>query len=245
MEPIQPKQTLNVPVAIIVAGILIAGAIFITKNPGVQPVNNIAEAPEKQLPPVTADDHILGNPNASLYIIEYSDTSCPFCKLFHGTMKRIMDEYGKTGEVAWVYRHFPLDKPNAEGFVLHPNAGKEAQALECAAELGGNDVFWKYTDRLYEITPSVTSKTPQGLDTAELPRIASYAGLNVNDFNTCLSSGKFAKKVEASYYDGLAAGVAGTPFSFIITKGGKSVPVNGAESYAQVKNAIETLLREE
>lgn len=112
-----------------------------------------------------SDDHVLGNPNADVLIIEYSDTECPFCKQFHETMHQVMDQYGKDGKVAWVYRHSPIDQ-------LHPKARKEAEALECANEQGGNDAFWKYADKLFEITPS-----NNGLDAAQLPVIAAMIGL--------------------------------------------------------------------
>src|SRR3990172_9010082 len=91
-------------------------------------------------------DHIRGDPAAPVTLVEYSDFECPFCKRFHGTVKKLVDESG--GRVRWVFRHFPLDD-------LHPvKARKEAVASECAAELGGNDAFWKFADRFFELTPS-------------------------------------------------------------------------------------------
>ncbi|MFA4890543.1 MAG: thioredoxin domain-containing protein [Candidatus Paceibacterota bacterium] len=230
------KQNLAVPIAIVIAGILIAGAVF--WNAKKQPVNNNAD----QIPPkdnqaisgpkeVSADDHILGNPDAQLAIVEFSDTECPYCKKFHQTMNQIMDDYGKTGKVKWIYRHFPLD-------ALHDKARKEAEATECAADLGGNEKFWAYINRLYEITPS-----SNGLDLAELPKIAEYVGLDKKSFESCLSSGKFASKVEASYQDGISSGVEGTPYSVIInSKDGKKYPISGALPYQQVKIAIDQLL---
>lgn len=104
--------------------------------------------------PVTPNEHIKGNPNAEVFVIEYSDPECPFCKRFHETMKSVMQEYGDTGKVAWVYRHFPLD-------ALHTKARKEAEAFECAAELGGNVKFWEYADKLFEITPSNDGLDPK------------------------------------------------------------------------------------
>lgn len=102
---------------------------------------------------VTEKDHIAGNPQADLIIIEYSDPECPFCKRFHETMVQAMDEYGKQGKVAWVYRHFPLD-------AIHSKARHEAEAIECAGELGGNDKFWEYVNTLYKITPSNNQLDP-------------------------------------------------------------------------------------
>lgn len=105
------------------------------------------------LDPVTEKDHITGNPQADLIIVEYSDPECPFCKRFHETMMQAMDEYGKQGKVAWVYRHFPLD-------AIHSKARHEAEAIECAGELGGNEKLWEYVNTLYKITPSNNQLDP-------------------------------------------------------------------------------------
>lgn len=225
-------QKLSIPLAIVVAGALIAGALYFSGGK--------SDAPTAQLPgavsaegmrTVDTNDHILGNPKAELVIVEYSDTECPFCKQFHNTMKRIMDTYGKDGKVAWVYRHFPIDQ-------LHPKARKQAEATECAAEQGGNEAFWAYTNMLYDITPS-----NNGLQDSQLPVIAKDVGLDVNAFNTCLSSGRFANKVEADYQDGLKAGARGTPYSLIIaTKDGTKIPINGAQPYDSLKETIDLLL---
>jgi protein-disulfide isomerase len=239
MEPIQEPQTkirnsssaLNIPTAIIIAGAIIAIALIYTKGPAtIKPA--IKNSPEQQMRPVTAADHILGNPNAKVKIVEYSDPSCPFCKVFHNTMRKVMTDYGTTGNLAWVYRNFPLDKPDANGNVLHKNAAKESQAFECAASLGGNEKFWTYTNRLYEITPAVTGSTPNGLDPKELPNIAKFAGLNVDDFNNCLATGKFKEKVDADFLDGVNIGISGTPTSIIVLS--KAFPDSIKEKLMQI-----------
>ena len=97
----------------------------------------------KAVKPVTGEDHIRGDVNASVKVIEFSDFECPFCKSFHASMKQVMQSYTKDGKVAWVYRHFPIDQ-------LHSKARKEAQAAECAGELGGNNAFWSFADGLFE-----------------------------------------------------------------------------------------------
>ncbi len=205
------KNNFSVPVAIVVAGILIAGAVYFFANKGaVQGATNLALQPSQgdtasldKMRAITKDDHVRGNPNAPVKIVEYSDTECPFCKRFHVTMKQIMDEYRKGGNVMWVYRHSPLDQ-------LHPEARKQAEATECANELGGNDKFWAYLDRIYEITSS-----NNGLRLTELPKIAEFVGLDVAKFNACLSSGKYAAHVSGDLADATATGGNGTPWSIL------------------------------
>jgi protein-disulfide isomerase len=139
------QSSINLPSAIIIAGAIIAIAIIYVKKPvtnTIIPTDNQQVSNKINLEPVTAKDHILGNPNAPIKIVEYSDPSCPYCKTFNSTMNQIMDKYGPSGKVAWVYRSIPLDTPDANGNVLHPNARNESQAIECADILGGNEKFW-------------------------------------------------------------------------------------------------------
>jgi protein-disulfide isomerase len=243
MDTNQPHSSLTLPGAIIIAAALIAVAIIWVKKPASAPavVTDEPALKEVTMAPVTSADHILGNPEAPIIIVEYSDPSCPYCKTFHPTMRKIIDEYGPSGKVAWVYRSFPLDKPDAQGRILHPNANFESQAQECAAALGGNDAFWKFTHRLYEVTQSDKGIT---LDRSEIPKIAEYIGLDAVGFNSCLSSERFKDKVERSYLDGVNAGVSGTPYSIIITPSGSKIPMIGAQSYATFKTAIDALLGE-
>jgi protein-disulfide isomerase len=246
MNESQPQSVLNIPTAIVIAGALIAGSVIYTMKPSGNNEANALKAATPELRSVSSSDHILGNPNAKIKIVEYSDTSCPFCKTFHTTMRRVMNEYGKTGNVAWVYRHFPIDKEGTrpDGGILHPNAGKEAQATECAAAQGGNDKFWAYTNRLYEVTPSVTPNSPNGLDPKQLYVIAKDVGLNEDAFRSCLDSGRFKDKVEQSYLEGLNLGIQGTPSSVIITPAGKQIPIEGAQPFENMKQSIDALLAE-
>lgn len=178
-----------------------------------------------QVAPVTDEDHIRGNADASVMLIEYSDFECPFCKQFHPTMQQVMDEYGD--QVAWVYRHFPLSS-------IHPNAQKAAEASECVAELGGNDAFWEFTDALFSGAAT--------LDAAGLSQAATAVGVNASAFTTCLDSGKYAQAVNDDFASGQTAGVTGTPGTIILTSDGDSQLIPGALPYAQVKAAIDSLL---
>ena len=188
--------------------------------------NDNNPVPSIQLAAVTEKDHILGSPDAPITIVEFSDPECPFCKRFHPTMEQIVAQ--NEGNVRWVYRHFPLDS-------LHSKARKEAEATECAGELAGNDGFWKYIKRLFEITPS-----NDGLDPAQLPKIAKEVGLDTATFEECLNSGRHAKTVQEHYNQAIAAGGQGTPYSVIVA-GDQRIPINGALPAAQIQQAIDSL----
>ena len=230
MEPNQ-QNTFIIPLAILVAGGLVAAAIYFGTTPSRPIIKNTTSPDIAQIDiiSVTEKDHIIGNRNATLVIVEYSDTECPFCKTFHYTMKEIVQTYD--GEVAWVYRQFPIAQ-------LHTKAIKEAEATECAAELGGNQVFWKYLDKLFETTNSNDS-----LDPSELPKIATAVGLDVTAFNACLSSGKHNEFVKKSVEEAIKAGALGTPYSVILTKDGQKVVINGAEPITMIKAKIDSLLK--
>lgn len=231
MEPNQ-QNTFTIPLAIIVAGGLVAAAIYFgagSSNPTPIANNTDTQAVDINLVSVTEKDHIIGDRNAELVIVEYSDTECPFCKTFHKTMKEVVQNYD--GKVAWVYRHFPIAQ-------LHSKASKEAEATECAAELGGNQVFWKYLDKIFETTNSNNS-----LDPNELPKIATAIGLDGNAFNACLSSSRYAELVKKSVEEAIKAGALGTPYSVIVTRDGQKILINGAEPLTMVKAKIDGLLK--
>ena len=99
-----------------------------------------ANGPVGEVGPLTADDHIRGDANAPVKIVEFSDLECPYCKSFHPTMQQVVDQY--QGQVVWAYRHLPLEN-------IHPSARPLAEGSECAARLGGNDAFWQYVDYIF------------------------------------------------------------------------------------------------
>lgn len=228
------QNNLAIPIAIVIAGALIAGAVFYTSGSAstaganqLQP--EVPTGDLEAMKPVSSEDHIRGNADAPVKIVEYSDTECPFCKRFHETMKQVVDS---NSDVAWVYRHFPLDQ-------LHKKARKEAVATECANELGGNDAFWKYLDRLFEITPA-----NDGLDPAELPKIAQFVGLDVAKFNTCLASTKYDQHIEDEVQNAVATGGNGTPWSIVVSKSGKKYPLSGAQPLDAVKQLVDVALKD-
>ncbi len=233
------KQNLILPIAIVIAGIIVAGTIYYTSTKtNLTGGNNVAATGEttpkqeeiKGPKEITSNDHVLGDPEAPLTFIVFTDLECPWCKKFNETTTQMMDEYGKQGKVELVFRHFPLDE-------LHKKSRKEAEASECAADLGGSEKFWQYINRVFEITPS-----NDGLDLAELPKIASYVDVDKNKFNECLNSGKFGQKVQENYDDAVASGGTGTPYFIIINKQGEKFPFSGYLPYQQLKIILDQLL---
>lgn len=234
------RSFLTTPLAILLAGALIAGATLFSGvlesymideklagvgDPGQQP----GEAPLPSVGDVRVvneQDHARGPANAKITLIEYSDLECPFCKRFHDTLLQVAKEY--PNDVKWVYRHFPIPQ-------LHSQAMKEAVATECAGEQGK---FWEMTDKIFEVTPS-----NDGLNLADLPKLAQEAGVvNVPQFESCLVSGKFDARIEADIADANVAGGQGTPHTILVTADGQKVPVIGAQPLESVKAAIDSLL---
>ncbi|PIV10123.1 MAG: hypothetical protein COS49_02245, partial [Candidatus Portnoybacteria bacterium CG03_land_8_20_14_0_80_41_10] len=213
------------PASIVIAALLIAGAwIYTAGLKNIEPKKSSQElgkiAPNiENVKLVSADDHIFGNPNAEIKIIEFSDMECPFCKRFHATMKQVINEYGD--KVAWIYRHFPLEQ-------LHPQAKKSAIASECATEIGGNNAFWRYLDQYMDLEEIVSE--------ASFSQIAENIGLNRNQFKTCLNSDKFNDKIDSYIQDAANSGAQGTPYSVIINKNNKKTSINGALPFEDFKD---------
>lgn len=207
------------------AGVPAAGVPVPPSVPSVPTAAAPEAPPAGDVKPVDPNyDHIRGNPDAKISVIEYSDFECPFCSRNHPTMQQIIDTYGD--DVNWVYRHFPLS--------FHPNAQKAAEASECAAEIGGNDKFWEMTDMLME----------KGADNAQLESYAAAIGLDAGDFKTCLDSGTMAARVQSDTAEGGSAGVNGTPGNIVLNnKTKESRIVSGAQPFAAFKTVIDEMLK--
>lgn len=234
MEPQQVKPNpWIVPFSIIIAGALIGGGIYMSSQ-GKKSFPNGSDVRQQTieaipLKEVSNADHILGNPNAQIMIVEYSDTECPYCKIYHKTMDRIMSEYGPEGKVARVYRHFPL----------HKQSIKEAVATECAAKIGGNDMFWKYLDQVYARTNSNDT-----LDLNELPKIAKDLSLDSKSFNDCLTNNQTQDLVIEDFNDAKLLKISGTPYSVLVTRDGQKISIEGAQPYEVIKGMIDAALEQ-
>ncbi len=254
--PEKPKTVLTLPIAIVLAAIILAvAAIFIwaprsAASPKIESltddqiagmVNEIISSKGKvPLLPVTEADHARGATDPKITVVEYSDLECPYCKNFHETMQKIVKDH--SNDVSWVYRHFPLDctdNSSKNCRVLHAKARTEAIAAECAALQGGDEAFWKFTDRVFSITPS-----NDGLSESELTKTAKMLKLDTAQFDTCVTNKTPANTISLQAKNGISLGISGTPSSVIVDTAGNTYLIPGAYPHEVIEGVIQKLLAE-
>ena len=187
------------------------------------------------------DDAVLGDPNAPVTIIEFSDYQCPFCRKFWTeAYPQIKSQYIDTGKVKLVFRDFPLTS-------LHPMAQPSAEAAECVRELGGDEAYYEYHDKMFSEQNILDSGSASGpvsktitYTNADLKAWATDIGYNIG---SCLDSGKYASEVQKDARDAQAAGYSGTPGFLIMKSGEKSgTALKGAYPFDSFKQAIDSKL---
>ncbi|MCA6067916.1 thioredoxin domain-containing protein [Chryseobacterium sp. RG1] len=149
-------------------------------------------------PSVNKNDHIQGNENADLVIVEYGDYQCPYCGAAYPVLKELMKEFGS--QVQFVFRNFPLSE-------MHPHAKPAAVAAE-AANLQGK--FWEMHDAIYE--------NQEYLNELFLFELAEKIGLNIEQFKEDIQKTELEEKVDTDFESGVMSGVNGTPSFFINDK---------------------------
>lgn len=232
----------NLLVILLIAVSFFAGYLFfkvknfekVATNPNPQQAAAQPQAPQRptelKIRKPDNTDHWRGDKNSRYIWVEYSDLECPFCKKIHPDLVKVMNE--NKDKVAWVFRHYPLP--------FHQNAQKEAEAVECANDLGGNDAFWNMNDKIFERTTA--NGTGFALD--QLGPLAAELGLDQNAFQQCLDTDKFAQKVKDQSTEGTAAGVQATPTGVIYDmKTGKTKLVEGAVPYDSLKTELENFIK--
>jgi protein-disulfide isomerase len=232
-----PKRSgFAVPLAIVIAGIIIAGAVYFgleKSHPNSPPptVDNQAqnEPPQPTIGDIRAvsdADHVRGATNPKITMIEYSDLECPFCKQFHATLQKLMAAH--PNDIRWVYRHFPIVQ-------LHSKAKNEALAAECAGEQGK---FWEFVDKVFAVTPS-----NNGLEESQLPTLAKTVGVkNIAQFQSCLKSEKYSEVIDKDLADAEVAGGQGTPHTVLIKSDGSKEAIIGAQAYETLEAKIKSAL---
>ncbi len=238
----------KIKIVLLIVGAFVIGSLWTkvqylekTKNQPSLPTNN---APAPQSPtdngvPVKVsvdDDPVLGDKNAKITLIDFSDYECPFCKRhFTDTYPQLKKDYIDTGKVKMVFRDLPLN--------FHANAAREAEAAEWARKQGGDAVYFQYHDQIF----TKTTSNGTGLALEQLPIIAKDLKLDVNQFQKCLDSGEFKSEVEKDLADAAKVGATGTPTFFIgrSTADGviDGIKIVGAQPFSAFKAIIDEKLK--
>ena len=182
-----------------------------------------------------SDAPMIGDKNAPVTIVEFSDYECPFCKqYFTQTYPQLKKDYVDTGKVKIAFRNLPLS--------FHQNAHKQAQAALCARDQGGDDMYWRYHDEIFTRTTS----NGTGLALTELPVIANELGISGDTLQKCLDDGKYQKLVDDDLAYSSTVGASATPTFFIGKSDGSGsimgTPLIGAQPYSTFQSTIDPLL---
>ena len=162
----------------------------------------------------------IGDLNAPVTVVEWSDFQCPYCKKFYeDTIKEIKTNYVDTGKVRFVYKHFPLS--------FHESAELSAMAVECANEQG---VWYEYHEAIFE-------NQEGNYDESDLIKWSEGIVSDQNEFRSCLTSNRYSEKIKNDMNYGQSIGVQGTPGSFV-----NGIKIDGAQPYAVVASIIESEL---
>lgn len=198
------KTKLIMPGAILIAGIIISASILYSRSSaGQNLVANVGteQTPAQKVDISLKDSMVLGDSSAPVTIVEFADFQCPFCKRYYqNNQTAFVNEYVNTGKVRFVWKDYAF---------LGQESIWAAEAARCANDQGK---FWVYHDYLF---------THQGSENAgdfskvNLKKFAGAVGLNMNQFSSCLDSGKYTSFVQKETQEGVAVGVNGTPATFI------------------------------
>ena len=171
---------------------------------------------------------VMGDPNAPITMVEFSDYQCPFClRYFNNTLEQVKKNYVETGKVFYVFKDFPITQ-------IHPQAPKAAEAAECAGDQGR---YWEMHDRLFQGQQPEWNQNPDAVTIFK--GYAQELGLDMDAFNDCLDSGQYTDEVAADLDEGVRAGVTGTPSFFI-----NGQMISGAQPYEAFQRVLDSLLAE-
>jgi len=217
----------GVPIAVIMAGFIIAGAVFFSGGSGSSgggggnALGIVQYAANKGFRIPDGSDHVRGNLSASISVVEFSDFECPFCARLHPTLARIVEE---NSDVKWAYRHFPLSS-------IHSRAISSARASECIARLGGNDAFWEFTDAAFQ--------NQRRLGDAWYEKIAASLGIGSEEFENCMNDKSVVQDIQKDLDEAKRFGGRGTPFIVVVAPSGKITTFSGALPYDAIANIIQ------
>ena len=229
------SRLITIGIITVVAALLVFAIVW----PQIRPI--AAVVPAEPLARSQVERNTAGDPNAPIKIEEFADFQCPFCeRFFEQTEPLLMQHYVDTGKVHFVYR-------SMGNFVSQNIGGARTESQDAAAAAycaGDQGKFWEMHDGLFA---NVLGEDVGSFTDRRLAAIAESVGLDMNEFNDCYNSGKYADQVQQDLADGTAAGITGTP-GFIITytvNGETKTDVfSGAEPFSTFQQKLELILNE-
>ena len=173
----------------------------------------------------TDDDAVMGDNDAPVTIVEFSDYQCPFCEAFYsGALTDIKKKYIETGKVKLIYRDYPLS--------FHPDAYPAALIAECVRDQTDDETYFKMHDEIF-------AKIAGGFSYDSFSKFAAGLGVDEKELKTCFESNKFKDEIDKDQKDGMKAGVSGTP-GFLVN----GWMISGAQPFSAFEEVIERELAE-
>jgi protein-disulfide isomerase len=216
-------------------GLISIGALFVAFlfiYPNFKPVGDVFSP--RDMERIDVDFNAVGNPDAPIMIEEYSDFQCPYCRIFYeNTEEALMQSYVANGTVYFVYKSF--------GDFLGTESGRAAEASYCAGDQGK---FWEMHDIIFA---NQTGENAGAYTDRRLLAFAENIELDMDEFRSCFTSGKYKDRIEQDFKDGVEAGIRATP-SFVLTYTVKgetiSRVIEGAQPFTVFQEEIEAALVE-
>ena len=218
------KSGANKPFYIILGVLLIAG-IGTLSYLATRRTDSVTQV-DPNLAPIANQGHVMGSPNAPVEVVEFADFECPACGSFANlTEPDVRARLVNTGQVRFRFMDYPLD--------IHPNTWAAHSAAWCASEQGK---FWEMHDLIFQNQDRWSSQATRRPN-AVLTPLAQQAGLNMQQYEGCIESGKFHPQIKANYEEALRRGIPSTPTFIIGTQ-----QVNGAIGYDAFKRYVDQAL---
>ncbi len=227
------KLRLTTPSAIIIAAVIL-GASHVGYGYLLSTGTQKSPATSFKGRALDESDLMTGNTKSKVILVEYSDTECPYCAQLYPTIKKIQAEYGE--KIGYVYRYFPLTQ-------IHPDAFEEARAIYCVGKELGAVKRQNYIDSIFAYK---WEKQNMVLPKGKKESLAKDSGVNESSFKACMQDAASSAVINASMQDGVAAGVQGTPASFVLIKTRKGYEtvslIDGARPYEYFKAILDDAL---
>ncbi|WP_437590698.1 DsbA family protein [Sorangium sp. So ce1000] len=192
--------------------------------PPAAPAAVVAAEPEPEpgtAVPVTRADPWWGEPLAPVTLVVWGDYECPFTSRYMATLEQLKEAYGPD-RLRVVWKHFPL--------AFHKNARPAHLAAETVFRLGGAEAFWKFHQLAFA---NQRSLTPESFEAW-----AAEAGVDPAAFRASFEEQRHAPKIDRDLEAGQAAGVRGTPATFV-----NGVFVSGARPVEDFRPIVDEQLR--